>query len=138
MGSSSETPIRVLVVDDSALVREIVAMTLRQMPALWGCTIDQAPDGQAALDKLKEHRYSIVLADVQMPRLNGIDLVRRVRQELGDTRTPIVLVTTLGSDADVQRGMDAGATAYIAKPLSPYRIKRVVGELMRNGRCRTG
>jgi DNA-binding response OmpR family regulator len=75
-------------------------------------------------------RYDLVLADVRMPNVDGLQFVRRVREELEDRTTPILLVSTLATDEDVKRGLDAGATAYIAKPLSPYRIKVMIERLL--------
>jgi CheY-like chemotaxis protein len=128
--SSTGEP-RILVVDDSVVVRRIVEMTVRQIPALLRASVDEASSGDAALERLRERRYDLVLADIRMPGLDGLELVRRVRGELGDDQTPIVLVSTLGSDDDIRRGLDAGATAYVPKPLSPHRIRAVIGKVLR-------
>jgi CheY-like chemotaxis protein len=129
--TSSTSEPRILVVDDSVVVRRIVEMTVRQIPALLRASVDEASNGDAALERLRERRYDLVLADIRMPGLDGLELVRRVRGELGDDRTPIVLVSTLGSDDDVRRGLEAGATAYVPKPLSPHRIRAVIGKVLR-------
>ncbi len=121
---------RVLVIDDSQVARQVLAMTCRQIPALLYAKIDQAPDGSIALEKMRAGRYDLVLADVRMPNVDGLEFVRRVRQELEDRVTPILLVSTLATDEDVKRGLEAGATAYIAKPLSPYRIKVMIERLL--------
>ncbi|MBN2368927.1 MAG: response regulator [Vicinamibacteria bacterium] len=121
---------RVLVIDDSALVRRILALTCRQIPELVYSDIDQAADGYEALKMLREHDYELILADIRMPRLDGYEMVRRIRQDLGDTKTPIILISTLGSEEDVRRGIEAGATAYVIKPLSPYRVKLVIQKLL--------
>jgi CheY-like chemotaxis protein len=129
----SETPRaepRILIVDDSKLVRKVLLMTCRQMPELLYATIDEAVDGQEALERLRDARYDLVMTDIKMPRLDGVELVRRVRQELGDHETPIVVVSTQGHDDDVERGLDAGATAYLLKPLSPYRIRVALEKLL--------
>jgi CheY-like chemotaxis protein len=123
---------RVLVIDDSTLVRQILAMTCRQIPELIYADIDQAADGVEALELLRQNRYDLILADIRMPRLDGFEMVRCVRNDLKDKRTPIVLISTLGSEDDVRRGLEAGATAYVVKPLSPYRVKLVVQKLLRS------
>jgi CheY-like chemotaxis protein len=128
--SSTREP-RLLVVDDSVVVRRIVEMTVRQIPALLRATVDEAPDGETAFEMLRHHRYDLILADIRMPGLDGLELVRRVRGELGDDQTPIVFVSTLGSEDDVRRGLEAGATAYVPKPVSPHRIRAVIGKLLR-------
>ena len=117
---------RVLVVDDSTVVRRILVLTLLQMPAYCRAQIDEAGNGAIALARLAANRYDLVLSDVRMPYVDGLELVRRVRTELGDTRTPIFLISTLGSEEDVRRGLAAGATAYIAKPLSPHHIQQAI------------
>jgi CheY-like chemotaxis protein len=121
---------RVLVIDDSQVARQVIAMTCRQIPALLYAKIDQAADGLIALEKMRAGHYDLVLADVRMPNVDGLQFVRRVREELEDRTTPILLVSTLATDEDVKRGLDAGATAYIAKPLSPYRIKVMIERLL--------
>jgi PleD family two-component response regulator len=65
-----------------------------------------------------------------MPLMDGLELVRRVRRDLRDVVTPIVLISTLGTPEDVQRGKEAGATDYILKPLSPHHIKAALRKLL--------
>ena len=121
---------RVLVVDDSIVVRRILCLTLRQIPEYVRAQIDEAGNGAIALARLREHRYDLVLSDVRMPYIDGVELVRRVRGELRDAETPIFLISTLGSEEDVQRGLNAGATAYILKPLSPHVIMKAIEEYL--------
>jgi two-component system chemotaxis sensor kinase CheA len=125
---------RILIVDDSMLVRRVLVMTCRQMPELLEATIDEAADGVEALEKLRAQSYDVVLSDIKMPRLDGVEMVRRVREELQDSRTPIVLISTLGADADVERGLQAGATAYVSKPLSPYRVRVAIERFLADRR----
>ena len=115
-----------LVVDDSTVVRKILVMTLRQTRAFCRATVDEAGNGALALTRLADNRYDLVLADVRMPHVDGLEMVRRLRTEIGDTETPVFLISTLGSEADVQRGLDAGATAYIRKPLSPHAVMKAI------------
>jgi two-component system chemotaxis response regulator CheY len=125
---------RVLVVDDSIVVRHILVLTLRQLPEYMLATIDEARNGAIALARMRERRYDLVLSDVRMPYMDGLELVRQVRGELRDAKTPIFLISTLGAEEDVQRGLDAGATAYILKPLSPHVIMKVLEEYLAKGR----
>ncbi len=120
---------RLLIVDDSIVVRRVMALTVRQLPELVGAEIDEAGNGAIALKKLAQVPYDLVLSDIRMPLVDGFELLRVARQELG-LRIPIVLVSTLGREEDVQRGMEAGATAYILKPLSPHHIKMALRELI--------
>ncbi len=129
MGALPSSP-RVLVVDDSIVVRQILCLTLRQMPEFVEAEIDEAGNGAVALRKIADRPYDLVLSDIRMPLMDGLELVRRVRGDLGDASTPILLISTLGTDDDVRRGMEAGATGYVLKPLSPHHIKVALRELL--------
>ena len=120
---------RVLIVDDSVVVRRILALAVSQMPELSRAAVEQAADGAEALERLQAHPFDLVLCDIRMPLVDGYELLRVARTELGLT-IPIVLISTMGRKQDVQRGMDAGATAYILKPLSPHHIKLALRELL--------
>ena len=106
---------RILVVDDSTTMRQMVSFTLTEN----GHEVTEAPDGARALVEAKARRFDLVITDVNMPGMNGIDLVKCLR-ELPDTKfTPILVLTTeAGQDAKT-RGRDAGATGWIVKPFSP-------------------
>lgn len=119
---------RVLIVDDSIVVRRILALAVTQMPELSRAVIEQAADGGEALERLRQAPFDLVLSDIRMPGVDGYELLRVARTEMGLT-TPIVLISTMGRKEDVQRGMAAGATAYILKPLSPHHIKVALREL---------
>lgn len=113
---------RILVVDDSTVVREVLTFVLRQLPEFAGAVIDQAGNGAVALNRLRVARYDLVLSDIRMPYLDGLGLVRAIRGELNDSTTPVILISTLGTAEDVRRGLDAGASAYLLKPLVPREI----------------
>ena len=113
---------RVLVVDDSIVVRQILAITVRQLPGYRQAIVDEAGNGAVAVKKLERNRYRFVLSDVRMPLMDGLELARHLRQVLGDRETPLLLISTLGTAEDVERGLAAGATEYILKPLAPAHI----------------
>lgn len=119
---------RILVVDDSIVVRQVVAMTLRQLPEFLYAVIDEAGNGAIALRKLAAARYDLVVSDIRMPLMDGLEMVRTLREH--DHDTPVVLLSTLGTAEDVRRGLDAGATAYVLKPLSPHHIRRALRDLL--------
>ena len=125
-------PPRVLVVDDSIVVRQVLCFTLRLLPEFFDAAIDEAGNGAIALKKLADEKYDLVLSDIRMPYVDGLELVRRARQEL-TLAIPIVLISTLGTEQDVQRGLAAGATAYLVKPISPHYIKQSLRELLDRG-----
>jgi CheY-like chemotaxis protein len=121
---------RVLIVDDSIVVRKILSMTVHQLPEFAHSVVDEAGNGAVALRMLQLGRYDLVISDIRMPYIDGLELVRRVRMELHDATTPIVLVSTLGSEADVRHGLSVGATAYVIKPLSPHYIKAALRKIL--------
>jgi CheY-like chemotaxis protein len=127
--SASPAP-RVLVVDDSIVVRHVLTFTVRQLPGFADAIIEEAADGLTAFRKVQAEKYRFILADVRMPQMDGLELVRRIRQDLHDADTPVVLITTLGSQEDIDRGIAAGATAYVIKPLSPHHIRTALIEIL--------
>jgi CheY-like chemotaxis protein len=127
---------RVLVVDDSVVVRRVLSMTLRQIAEFVFAEIDEAPSGEHALIKLREGRYDLVLSDVRMPGMDGLTLVRRIREELNDRTTPVIMISTLGTDEDIQRGLECGATAYITKPIAPHNIITSLQDILKLRRRR--
>lgn len=120
---------RLLIVDDSIVVRRVLALTVSQLPELAFAEVEEAGNGAVALKKLAQAPFDLVLSDIRMPLVDGFELLRIARHEMGLT-IPIVLISTLGREEDVKRGMDAGATAYILKPLSPHHIKQALRELL--------
>lgn len=102
---------RVLVVDDSPLTRELVVSLLESV----GYDVVQAHDGAQALDVLAREAVDIVVTDLEMPNVDGLELTRRVKSHATLRSLPVVIVTTRGSEADRRRGMEAGADSYVTK-----------------------
>jgi two-component system chemotaxis sensor kinase CheA len=102
---------RLLISDDSFTTRELMRSILHSA----GYDVTTAVDGMDALDKLQAQSYDLVVSDVEMPRLNGFELTESIRQQLGLTDLPVIIVTSLASDEHKRRGMEAGAQAYIVK-----------------------
>jgi two-component system chemotaxis response regulator CheY len=123
----------ILVVDDSIVVRKVLTMTVHQMVEFSNAVVDEAGNGAVALRMLTAKRYDLVISDIRMPYIDGLELVRRVRQELHDVGTPIVLISTLGTEADIKNGLAVGATAYVIKPLSPHEIKKALKKILDSG-----
>jgi len=124
---------RILLVDDSVVVRRVLALVLRQIRDFERAEFDEAANGLQALRKMQDGPFDLVISDIRMPVLDGLAFVEKVRREMGDQVTPIVMISTLGSEADVKRGMDAGATAYICKPIVPNEIRTEFSSLLRSG-----
>ncbi len=102
---------RLLVVDDSPLTRELLVALLEAV----GYEIEQAADGVEALDRLDQVSVDAIVTDLEMPRMDGLELTRRIKSHPALRGLPVVIVTTRGAEADRQRGMAAGADGYVTK-----------------------
>jgi two-component system chemotaxis response regulator CheY len=120
---------RILAVDDSASMRQMLSFTLRQA----GYEVIEAVDGQDALAKAASHDVSLVLADVNMPRMDGLTLVRSLRALPRYRSAPILVLTTESSDAMKAEGRAAGATGWMVKPFDPLRLVEVVRKVLGRG-----
>ncbi len=121
--------IELLVVDDSPVTRKMV----RRAIGLCGLEVSQvheAGDGAEALAKLAAHPVDLVLADVNMPVMNGMELVARMAQDEALSRVPVVIVATPLSEDRIERLLGSGARAYLAKPFRPEALRDVVVELV--------
>jgi two-component system chemotaxis response regulator CheY len=116
----------VLVVDDSATFRQLLCMSLSRVDGLTGLNITEAVDGEDALDKVKSGQFDMVFTDIRMPRMDGLEFVRRVRTELNKD-LPIIIISTKGADDDIELGMSLGASGYLSKPISMIKLRELVG-----------
>lgn len=121
-------PRKAITIDDSASMRQMVRLTLKQS----GFEVLEAENGQAALDMLKTTQVDLVICDVNMPILNGIETTRRLRAMPNYKRTPIVLLTTESEDSKKMAGRQAGATGWIIKPFQPTQLQKVVQRVLPN------
>jgi len=116
----------IMTVDDSASVRQMVAFTLKSA----GYEVIEAADGRDALAKLQGTRVNMVITDLNMPNMDGIELTRALRNDAGHKFVPIVLLTTESQDNKKQEGRAAGATGWIVKPFKPEQLLGVVKKVM--------
>ena len=117
---------RILAVDDSASIRQMVSYTLKSE----GYEVILAVDGEDALGKAKAKAMDLVLTDQTMPKMDGLTLVRTLRQ-LSDYRTaPILILTTESGDEMKRQGRAAGATGWLGKPFDPQRLLEVVRKVI--------
>ena len=107
---------RILAVEDAEDFRRILRLTLEHK----GHQVTTAGDGAEALEVLKDAQFDLIISDIEMPVMNGLELVRRFRAG-GDTTTPILMLTAEKSDI-VDQALAAGANGYIAKPFSPIKL----------------
>jgi len=113
---------RVMTVDDSATVRQVLNMTLEGA----GYEVVEAVDGKDALVKLAEGQVDILVTDLNMPNMDGISLIKEVRQSPGNRFMPIIMLTTESQPEKKQEGKAAGASGWIVKPFKPEQLLAVV------------
>ncbi len=118
-------PRTILTVDDSASVRQMIAFTLREA----GYAVVEAVDGKDALAKLSGS-IDLIISDVNMPEMNGIELVRSVRASGAYKYVPILMLTTESQPAMKQEGKAAGATGWIVKPFRPDQLLSVIQRVL--------
>jgi len=117
----------ILAVDDSASMRQMVSFTLKSA----GYEVVEAVDGEDAFDKAKSRAFDLVLTDQNMPRLDGIGLTRKLREQTRFKATPILILTTESSDEMKQAGRAAGATGWLVKPFDPTKLIEVIKKVVR-------
>jgi two-component system chemotaxis response regulator CheY len=122
----------ILVVDDSATVRAVIAKTL-QIAGVPVSELYQAANGQEALDLLGEHWVDLVFADINMPVMNGIEMVERMNADGMLNTIPVVIVSTEGSATRIEQLLNKGVSAYIRKPFTPEMLREVVDQIMESG-----
>ena len=116
----------ILTVDDSASMRQMVAYTLREA----GFDVAEACDGQEALEMAQTKPFKLVLADVNMPRMDGISLIRALRGLPDYKFTPLLMLTTESAADRKQEGKAAGATGWIVKPFDPQQLLATVNRVL--------
>jgi two-component system chemotaxis response regulator CheY len=117
----------VLIVDDSAAIRKILHRVLVQAELPLGQVLE-ANDGNEALTALAENRVGLILSDINMPNMDGIEMLRKIRANAAWQSVPIVMITTEGSQEKVMQALQLGASGYVRKPFTPDQIKeKLVG-----------
>jgi len=123
---------RILVVEDSFSMRAFVRAALEDPAAGLGAVeIVEAASGFDALRLLPRGPYQLVISDINMPHINGLELVRFIRQSEQHRETRVLLISTQASDRDRERGMSLGADGYLAKPFTPEELCGEVGRQLR-------
>ena len=119
-----------LVVDDSSVIRKVARRILEDL----SFTITEAEDGQQALALARQNRYALILMDMQMPNLNGMEATRAILADSLNRQTPILALTANAYDEDRQACFAAGMRAHIAKPVAPAKLYEILLKwLVRNG-----
>ena len=117
---------RILVVDDSRSLRQMLVFTLQQA----GYAVSEAVDGMEAYEMASKQTFDLVLTDQNMPRMDGLTLIRDLRHQAGFVDTPLLVLTTEGGTAMKSQARAAGANGWIAKPFDPQRLIDVVGRMI--------
>ena len=115
-----------LIVDDSASVRQMIEATLKSA----SYSVTSAKDGQEALDLCKTRRFDFVLTDQNMPRMDGLTLIKSLRSLDSYKRTPLIMLTTEAGDMMKAQGRAAGATGWMVKPFDPQKLLQVVAKVL--------
>ena len=116
---------RVLVVDDDPTVSDVVRRYLEQA----GCEVRLAADGAAGLASIADQRPDLVVLDLMMPGIDGLEVCRRIRRQLPDL--PVIMLTALGEEADRVVGLEVGADDYVTKPFSPRELVLRIRSVLR-------
>ena len=117
----------VLIVDHSAAIRKILQRVLRQAGIPLG-TVFEAGDGLEALETLKQQSVGLILSDVNMPNMDGLELLRKVKAHQAWRNVPVVMVSTEGSQAKVREAVELGAAGYVRKPFTADQIKEKLAQ----------
>lgn len=120
---------KLLIVDDEAHIRMLIGQTLEDLEEE-GVEFLSAENGEEALKLIQEENPQLVFLDVMMPKMNGMEVCRRVKKELGLNNVFIVLLTAKGQELDRQKGIEVGADVYMTKPFDPEAILAKAKEVL--------
>jgi len=116
----------ILVADDSPSIRKFVSFAL----TMKGFEIISASDGMEALEKLPAEKINLVITDLNMPNLDGFELIKAIRHNDEYREIPIIILSSLAGSEEIQKGMDCGANSYLIKPFDPKRIAYEVSKYL--------
>jgi two-component system chemotaxis response regulator CheY len=118
----------ILIVEDSSTMRSLIATALESLSG--PCKLDEAESGFEALRLLARHRYDLIVTDINMPDINGLELLSFVKGNEATRDIPLVIVSTEGSERDREKGLELGADAYLVKPFDPAELQELAGHLL--------
>ncbi len=120
---------RVLVVDDDRVIQQLLEVNLE----LEGYeVVATAADGKEALEKIAELKPDLVILDIMMPKMDGLEVCRRLRADPDLSEIPVILLSARAQDMDIREGLEIGASAYLTKPFDPVELLDVVGRLAKD------
>ena len=119
---------KVLIVEDSKASREFIAATVEAIPGLEAV---QTASGFEALKILPRHRFELIITDINMPDINGLELINFVKKNPNYRDVPLFVITTEGREQDRERGLALGAAEYLVKPFTPESLEALVRRYLR-------
>jgi len=123
---------KILIVDDEKDIAELITYNLKKE----GFAADSAPDGETALAKIKKGNYDLVILDLMLPGLQGVELCRIIRNDIQMASLPVIMLTAKGEEVDRVLGLEMGADDYITKPFSPRELVARVNAVLRRAKER--
>lgn len=118
---------KVLVVDDSATMRSMLMSIIEEIR---GVELVEASNGFEALKALPQQSFDLILTDINMPEINGLEIVHFVKSNPAYQKIPLIIISTEHGQADIKKGLALGAQKYITKPFDPDQLKKTVKELL--------
>jgi len=122
-------PLKVLIVEDSTTTRAMIASAIEVIDDL---EIFESKSGFEALKLLPHHAFNLILTDINMPDINGLELVNFVKKNPDYKHIPLIIITTEGSKRDKEKGLSLGANEYVVKPINPEDLQRLVKKYLKN------
>lgn len=121
-------PLDVMIVDDSAAIRKILQRVLSQAEIPISSVVE-AGDGQEALEALKAKKVGLILSDINMPNMDGLQLLSKLKENPETAQVPVIMVTTEGGSTKVMEAVNLGAAGYVRKPFTAEQIKEKLAGL---------
>lgn len=118
---------KILIAEDSPTMRSLIVSTIA---AFGDYDVVEAANGFEALRILPREKVDLVITDINMPDINGLELVNFVKQNPNYKETPLIIISTEGSERDREKGLALGADAYLVKPFSPEELQNLIGQFL--------
>ncbi len=122
-------PKKVLVVEDSITMRSLITSTIEEIPEL---TVIAVGNGFEALKVLPQQTFDLIITDINMPDINGLEIVNFVKNHPSYRTIPMIIVSTEQSEEDIQKGLALGASAYVTKPFNPDELRKTVQGVLKS------
>jgi len=119
-------PKKILIAEDNLQNMKVVLMTLRPH----GYTLLQAADGKEALETALKEKPDLILMDIQLPKMSGLEITRKLREMPAFTHTPIIAVTAYAMKGDKEKAIEAGCDAYLPKPINTRELPGLIAEML--------